>query len=165
MANSADELASAGHTTLTIGGLATEGSDGWIARPMRQATQARLEPDRARRSLAWPRSSPRRWIGPSARLATRLQALRSAVLEGKGTTDVAARRAAFSGQPLQEPLDQYLRKVRSASYQLTDADIQRLRSAGVAEDAIFELTIADALGAAERGLRVGLMALGETAGG
>ncbi len=87
------------------------------------------------------------------------------MLEGKGTTDVAARRAAFSGQPLQEPLDQYLRKVRSASYQLTDADIQRLRSAGVAEDAIFELTIADALGAAERGLRVGLMALGETAGG
>jgi len=64
------------------------------------------------------------------------------VLEGKGTTDVATRQAAFSGQPLKEPLDQYLRKVRGASYQLTDADVERLRTAGVTEDAIFELTIA-----------------------
>jgi hypothetical protein len=86
------------------------------------------------------------------------------VLEGEGTTDVAARRAAFSGQPLQEPLDQYLRKVRSDSWQLTDADVQRLRSAGMAEDAIFELTIATAIGAAEQGLQAGLLALGETAG-
>jgi hypothetical protein len=77
---------------------------------------------------------------------------------------MAARRAAFSGQPLPEPLDQYLRKVRGASYQLTDADVERLRAAGVAEDAIFELTIAAALGAAERGLRAGLAALGETDG-
>lgn len=100
-----------------------------------------------------------------ARLAARLGALRSAVREGKGTTDVARRQAAFSGQPLQEPLDLYLRKVRSASYQLTDADVERLRSAGVAEDTIFELTIAAALGAAERGLRAGLLALGETDGG
>ena len=44
-------------------------------------------------------------------------------------------------------------------------DIQRLRSAGVTQDAIFELTIAAALDAAERGLRAGLLALGETAGG
>lgn len=87
------------------------------------------------------------------------------MLQGTGTTDPAARRAAFSGQPLQEPLDPYLRKVRGASYQLTDADVERLRSAGVAEDAIFELTIAAALGAAERGLQAGLLALGETAGG
>ena len=86
------------------------------------------------------------------------------MLEGEGTTDVAARRAAFSGQPLQEPLDQYLRKVRSDSWQLTDADVQRLRSAGMAEDAIFELTIATAIGAAEQGLQAGLLALGETAG-
>ncbi len=78
---------------------------------------------------------------------------------------MATRRAAFSGQPLPEPLDQYLRKVRSASYQLTDADVERLRSAGVTEDAIFELTIAATLGAAERGLRAGLLALGDTAGG
>ncbi len=87
------------------------------------------------------------------------------MLQGTGTADPAARRAAFAGQPLQEPLDQYLRKVRGASYQLTDADVERLRSAGVAEDAIFELTIAAALGAAERGLQAGLLALGETAGG
>jgi hypothetical protein len=86
------------------------------------------------------------------------------VLQGTGTTDTATRRAAFSGRPLEEQLDQYLRKVRGASYQLTDADIQRLRSAGVAEDAIFELTIAAALGAAARGLQAGLLALGEAAG-
>ena len=103
--------------------------------------------------------------GRRVRLAARLEALRGAVLEGPGTTDVATRQAAFSGQPLTEPLDPYLRKVRSASYQLTDTDVQRLRSAGVAEDAIFELTIAAALGAAERGLRAGLIALGETDGG
>jgi hypothetical protein len=103
--------------------------------------------------------------GRRERLAARLDALRGAVLQATGTTDPATRRAAFSGQPLQEPLDQYLRKVRSASWQLTDADVERLRSAGVAEDAIFELTIAAAMGAAERGLQAGLAALGETGGG
>jgi alkylhydroperoxidase family enzyme len=85
--------------------------------------------------------------------------LGSAVLEGRGTTDTAQRRAAFLGQRLPQPLDQYVTKVRDASYRITDADVERLRSAGFSEDAIFEITIAAAMGAAQRGLQAGLLAL------
>jgi hypothetical protein len=102
--------------------------------------------------------------GRRLRLDARLETLRSAVLEGDGTTDPAVRRAAFEGQPLPHPLDQYVRKVREASYRVTDADIERVRSAGFSEDAIFELTIAAAMGAAQRGLRAGLLALDESEG-
>jgi alkylhydroperoxidase family enzyme len=98
------------------------------------------------------------------RLAARLETLRSAVVDGNGTTDPAVRRAAFDGQAAPQPLDDYVGKVREASYRVTDADIERLRSAGFSEDAIFELTIAAAMGAAQRGLRAGLLALGESEG-
>jgi alkylhydroperoxidase family enzyme len=54
----------------------------------------------------------------------------------------------------------YLDKVRSRAYEVTDADVQALKDAGVSEDEIFEQTVAVAiseglrrLDAAERVIR------------
>ena len=42
----------------------------------------------------------------------------------------------------------------------TDGDVERVRDAGLEDDAIFELTVAAALGAGGERLRVGLSLLG-----
>jgi hypothetical protein len=96
------------------------------------------------------------------RHALRLAALRRVVFDSTGETEPAVRRAAGSGDPLPEPWDRYARSVRDTSYRLTDADIEQLRAAGCSEEAIFEVTIAAATGAALRRLDAGLRALGGT---
>jgi hypothetical protein len=88
-------------------------------------------------------------------------ALLKAVLESAGATDLAAREKAFAGGPVDPALDAYLAKVRSESYRVTDADVGDLRAGGHPEDAIFELTVAAALGGAARGLAAALRALRE----
>jgi alkylhydroperoxidase family enzyme len=95
--------------------------------------------------------------------------LRQAVLSGPGTTDVALRQAVEAlaagaggrvgaeAGPIPEALAGYVDKVVRHAYQVTDEDVARLRQAGYSEDAIFEITVAAALGAGmgrlERGLR------------
>ena len=81
--------------------------------------------------------------------------LRRAVLDTPGATDRATRLAAVAGQDLPEPLAAYVGKVREASYRVTDADVDGLLVAGLSEDAVFELTLAAALGAAGRRLDAG----------
>ena len=46
--------------------------------------------------------------------------------------------------------------VRDQSFRITEGAVDDLRSAGLSEDAIFELTVAAAIGAADRQLRAGL---------
>jgi alkylhydroperoxidase family enzyme len=46
---------------------------------------------------------------------------------------------------------------------VTDEDIEGLRSAGLDDDVIFELTVAAALGAGSKRLKVGLALLGQEA--
>jgi alkylhydroperoxidase family enzyme len=75
-------------------------------------------------------------------------AMRSAVAGG-----------ADSGAELPESVREYGAMVRDESYRVTDAVVQRLRAAGWSEDAVFELTIAAAIGAADRGLAAGLEAV------
>jgi hypothetical protein len=87
--------------------------------------------------------------------------LRRAVLETPGVADRTARQAAFTGHHASEPLASYLDKVRDASYRMTDADVDGLRTGGLSEDAVFELTLAAVLGAAGRRLDAGLRALRE----
>jgi AhpD family alkylhydroperoxidase len=85
--------------------------------------------------------------------------LRHAVLEAPATTDPALRAAAAAGGPLPEPWRSYATTVRDASYAITDADIDRLTSAGYTEDEIFEVTVAAAVGAALRSFDAGRRAL------
>jgi alkylhydroperoxidase family enzyme len=82
------------------------------------------------------------------------------VLDGDGVTAVEARRAAFAG-PVEDPvLARYLDLVRGAPDRVSDASIERLHGAGFDDDAIFELTVAAALGAGMERLRLGLSLLG-----
>lgn len=87
--------------------------------------------------------------------------LRYAVLASPGAVEQATREAAHYETPLPEPWADYVAKVRDASYKITDADIEGLIAAGCSEDAIFELTLAAAIGAATRRLDAGLRAVRE----
>jgi alkylhydroperoxidase family enzyme len=87
-----------------------------------------------------------------------------AILETPGDADLELRAAveAFAaGRPADVPDDlrPYLEKVASRAYTVTDVDVDRLREAGYSEDAIFELTLAAALGAAQARLAAGLDAM------
>jgi hypothetical protein len=61
---------------------------------------------------------------------------------------------------LPDDLRPYVEKVARHAYKVVDTDIDRLRDAGWSEDAIFELTLAAALGAAQARLEAGLAAMG-----
>ena len=93
-------------------------------------------------------------------LHDRVTALVEAVLEGGGATSVEARRDAFAGRAQDTALAPYLDAVRRHAYRIADEDVERLRDAGLGDDAIFELTVAAALGAGAERLRAGLSLLG-----
>jgi hypothetical protein len=88
-----------------------------------------------------------------------LAALLQAVLESAAVTEPAIRAAAYRGDKLPPPLSQYVAKVQRESYRITDADTQALLAAGYSPDAVFEVTVAAALGAAMWRLQAGLDAL------
>jgi alkylhydroperoxidase family enzyme len=74
--------------------------------------------------------------------------LRYTVLHGPATTDPVTRMAAATGGPLPEPAAGYTATVRDQSDRVTDGDIDRLTAAGYSQDAIYEVTVAAAVGAA-----------------
>ncbi len=100
-----------------------------------------------------------------------IERLRQSVLTGRGTTAAALRqvveeRAASAGGRQGGPagsipadLMELVDKVIHHAWRITDEDVQRLKRAGYSEDAIFELTIAAALGAGMGRLERGLAAL------
>lgn len=92
-----------------------------------------------------------------------IEALRRAVLGTPGDTTVSVRAAAATGGDLPEPLGSYAAKVREHSYRITDGDIAALKAAGHSEDAILEITLAAALGAAWQRYLRGMAALDEDA--
>jgi len=57
-------------------------------------------------------------------------------------------------------LADYLGKVRERAYEITDADVQALKDAGVAEDEIFEQTVAAAISEGLRRLDAAEAAIG-----
>ena len=93
-----------------------------------------------------------------------MERVEEAILETPGDADLELRRAveAFAaGREVHLPDDlrPYVEKVARNAYKVVDADIDRLREAGYSEDAIFELTLAAALGAARSRLDAGLRAM------
>ena len=80
-------------------------------------------------------------------------------LDGRGTTTAEARHDAFAGHAGDPAVARYLDLVRTAPYKVTDIEVDRLRDAGLDDDAIFELTVSAALGAACERLRAGLAVL------
>ena len=100
-----------------------------------------------------------------------VERLRQSVLAERGTTDVALRqaveaRAAVDGGrkgdavgSIPPELAGFVDKVIRHPWQVTDEDVEQLKRAGYSEDAIFELTIAAALGSGMGRLERGLAAL------
>ena len=85
------------------------------------------------------------------------------VLEGPATTSTERRRAAFDNAGVEEPARALVDKVTRTAWKVTDEDVAAARAAGLAEDAIFELVVAAALGQASRQLASALAVLDEVA--
>jgi alkylhydroperoxidase family enzyme len=96
---------------------------------------------------------------PTDRHTTAVERLRRAVFKSAGSTDPAVREAAGSGGVLPEPLGSYAALVREQSYRISDADFARLTATGLGDDAIFEITISAAVGAALQRLDAGMRAV------
>jgi hypothetical protein len=88
-----------------------------------------------------------------------IERLRGAMLSGPAELTPEVRRAALEGAPCDGPAGDYVEKVRRHAYRVVDADLDALRAAGWSEQAIFELTVATALGAGLHRLDAGLAAL------
>lgn len=77
-------------------------------------------------------------------------ALVATVVAGPGRLSTEWREAARrGGQELPEGLRAYVNKLRTRAYAVTDQDLQQLRSAGLDDEQIYELTVAAAIGAAD----------------
>jgi alkylhydroperoxidase family enzyme len=97
--------------------------------------------------------------GVTSRVGPLVDALVTAVLETPGATDPATRRAARAGRNDDGALGAYLDKVRQHAYRIVDDDVEALTAAGLSDDAIFEVTVAAALGAAEHRMSAGMSLL------
>jgi alkylhydroperoxidase family enzyme len=82
-----------------------------------------------------------------------------AVLDHGEATTAAMRQAAYNGAAEDAEVARYVVAVRDHAYRITDVDLSGLRDQGLSDDAIFELTVAAALGAAQRCLDAGLAVL------
>jgi hypothetical protein len=87
------------------------------------------------------------------------------VLEGKAQAPPGLRRAAFDNTGLDEPMRTLIDKVAQRAYQVTDEDVAAVRAAGLSEDAVFEVVVCAAVGAADRQYTSALAALAEATRG
>jgi hypothetical protein len=100
-----------------------------------------------------------------------VERLKESVLGSRGATDPALRRAVearsaeLGGRPgapsgeLPPDLREHVGKIALHAYEVTEEDVAALKAAGYSEDAIFEVSIAAALGAGMSRLERGLAAL------
>jgi hypothetical protein len=91
------------------------------------------------------------------RHAERLAALEKSLVDSPGAATPAARRAALLGEG-EGALQGYLGLVRDSAYRVTPEQLEALRATH-SDDALFELTLCAAHGAARRRLEAGLAAL------
>ncbi len=82
-------------------------------------------------------------------------------LRGPGVTRVAEREAAAGAglEGVPQAFRGVVEKIRRFAYKVTDDDIAGLRAAGLSEDAIYELTVAAALGVSKRRLDAAMEAI------
>lgn len=106
-----------------------------------------------------------------SRFLNKYHTLVDSVLEGRGDSAPSLRRAAAgraaqaaglapdeedAGAALPEALHTYVDKVALHAYKVLDRDVEHLLAAGYTQDAVFEITISTALGAARARLARGL---------
>jgi hypothetical protein len=79
----------------------------------------------------------------------RFEALITRVL-GPAQADLEIRMAALSGRPLPGLLAPWAEEVRNRADSISDEEVSSLRSAGLSDDVIFEITVCLAVGEGER---------------
>ena len=94
------------------------------------------------------------------RFRDRRRALLGGVRDGSGETESALRHAAMQGDGVPERLQPLVRKIHDHAYKVTDDDITELK-ADLSEDALFEIIVCAALGAADHRFTRGMQALVE----
>jgi hypothetical protein len=87
-----------------------------------------------------------------------MERVRRAVVEAPGELPAEAREALVAGEPAPPPLEAYVEKVRRHAYRVTDTEVEAVVAA-TSEDAVFEATVATALGAGLARLEAGLAAI------
>jgi hypothetical protein len=97
--------------------------------------------------------------GRMERHGPRLEALESAILEGPGELPPEARRAAAQNDGAPDRFAAYVDTIHRHAYRVTDETVAGLREAGADDDAVFEISVAAAFGAARTRLDAGLQAL------
>jgi hypothetical protein len=102
-----------------------------------------------------------RGMSREASFSERFAALVERVVDGQGTAPAAVRAAAAGtgSAGLPESAAPVIDKIRRHASRVTDEDIASLRAAGLDEDTIYELTVAAALGVAQRRLTAALEAI------
>jgi hypothetical protein len=98
---------------------------------------------------------------PSLRDGSTIEHLLRDLREAPGATHARLRSAVLNGGELPSIVAAYVAKVQERSHEVTQADIDALLAAGFDEDAVFELTVAAATGAANRILHATLRAIEE----
>jgi alkylhydroperoxidase family enzyme len=101
--------------------------------------------------------------GRLERLSGALATLRRVVLDSPAETPVDVRRAAFAGSAADGTMAAYVELVDRHAYRVTEATVSGLRASGLSDDGIFELTVAAALGAAQRRFDAGTALVGTRA--
>ncbi|WAS90957.1 hypothetical protein [Nannocystis punicea] len=95
--------------------------------------------------------------------ADRFSALRAAVqqaiLDRDGATERETRRRAYDGEGTPGAIAEYVATVRRNAYRVDDDMVAAVRQAGLGDDAIFELTVATAVGEAMRQFDAAMAAL------
>ncbi|MBK9030816.1 MAG: hypothetical protein IPL61_05655 [Myxococcales bacterium] len=96
------------------------------------------------------------------RFAAGRAAVTAAILEGTGATPRAEREAAYDGTPATPAAAALVATVRQHAYRVTDEHVAALRAEGKDDAAIFELTVAAAVGQATRQIDHALAVLAAT---
>lgn len=87
-----------------------------------------------------------------------VEAIRRDAIAGPAVTDRSVRARVLAGDSPRELTD-FLERVRDASYRVTDDDIAALKTGGLSEDEIYELTVAAAVGTAYERLQTAMHVL------
>jgi hypothetical protein len=90
---------------------------------------------------------------------SRLEALETAVLRGPGVLPPEVRRAAARNDGVPDAFAAYVDTIHRHAYRITDGMVAELAEAGADDDAIFEVSVAAAYGAARERLDAALGAL------
>jgi hypothetical protein len=95
-------------------------------------------------------------------LRSQREAMLEQVLRGPGTVSAELRQAAAAGKGLPPDLAAFVEKIHRHAYQVTDEEVAALR-ARYGDDAVYEIVVAAALGAADQRFQAGMRALAEVA--